>query len=104
MAPVAWRLGCSGFDDMIWRGAVLVVIGLVAAGVYAFGGRLSPFLLEEGARLNAVVAILLLGLALGWVRDLEGLRLSAFLRYGLIWLVIILAIALGFEAWSRSGG
>lgn len=86
---------------MMRRVSLIVAVGLIAAAIYAFGAQFSPFLIKESARLNAVFAILLLALALGWVRDIGRLRFSAFSRYGLIWLVIIVAIALGFEAWSR---
>lgn len=88
----------------MWRAGALAVLGLAGICVYVFGPWLSPLLIEEDARLRAVLAILLLGLAAGWVRDLGGLRLSAFFRYGLIWLAVIVAIALGFEVWSRSAG
>lgn len=82
---------------MNWRIVALIIIAAAAFGVYAFGPQLSPALADEGARLNAVWAILLAALAFGWASGLRGLQPGAAARNVLIWLAIIVVIALAYR-------
>ena len=82
---------------MTWRLGLVLAIAAAAVVAYVFGPQISPALADERARLNAVWAVLLAAMVLGWASGVRGLRFGAAVRYAAIWAAIAAALALVYE-------